>query len=330
MKVLRLYNARDLRLSDEPMPAPTHDETLIRVTAVGLCGSDLHWLDEGAIGDARLSAPLVLGHEFAGVTSDGARVAVDPAIPCNGCEQCREGNPNLCTALRFAGHGAQDGALCEYVAWQARCLHPLPDSLTDIDGALLEPLGVALHAVNLGHLKPGMTVGVFGCGPIGLLIVQLARVAGATTIIATDKLPHRLDAARAFGATAALEATGQEAGEILAMTQRRGVDVAFEAAGANAAVEAAIAATKPGARVVLVGIPDDDRTAFTASVARRKGLTIKLSRRMKHTYPRAIELAASGKIDLQPLVTHRFPLAEFEKAFSVAQRREGIKVIIEP
>ena len=330
MKVLRLHNVRDLRLHDEPVPTPIAGESLIRVTAVGLCGSDLHWLGEGAIGDAQLSQPLVLGHEFAGVTADGTRVAVDPAIPCGQCEFCREGNPNLCAALRFAGHSAQDGALREYVAWQTRLLHTLPDALTDTDGAMLEPLGVALHAVDLGHVKPGMGVGVFGCGPIGLLIVQLARVAGAVTIIATDKLAHRLDAARAFGATAALEATGQEAGEILAMTQRRGIDVAFEAAGDNAAVDAAIAAAKPGARVVLVGIPGDDRTAFTASVARRKGLTIKLSRRMKHTYPRAIELAASGKIDLRSLVTHRFPLAEFQKAFAVAQRREGLKVIVEP
>jgi L-iditol 2-dehydrogenase len=312
------------------MPIPAPDEALVRVTAVGLCGSDLHWLGEGAIGDARLDKPLVLGHEFAGVTAGGARVAVDPAIPCGECEFCREGNPNLCTALRFAGHSTQDGALREYVAWQTRCVHPVPDSLTDIDGALLEPLGVALHALDLGHVKSGTSIGVFGCGPIGLLIVRLARVAGATTIIATDKLTHRLDAARAFGATHTIQADGQEASEILAITHARGIDVAFEAAGANAAVEAAIAAAKPGARVVLVGIPDDDRTAFTASIARRKGLTIKLSRRMKHTYPRAIQLAASGKIDLRSLVTHRFPLAEFQRAFSIAQKREGLKVIIEP
>ena len=330
MKTLRLYGVGDLRLSDEPMPTPAQDEALIRVTAVGLCGSDLHWYDEGAIGDARLSKPLVLGHEFAGETADGARVAADPAIPCGDCEPCREGNPNLCPALRFAGHGEQDGALCEFMPWVTRCLYPLPDSLTDIDGAMLEPLGVALHAVDLGHLKPGMTVGVLGCGPIGLLIVQLARVAGATIIIVTDKLTHRLDAARAFGATNTIYADDQEANEISAITNGRGVDAAFEAAGANAAVEAAIAAAKPGARVVLVGIPADDRTAFTASVARRKGLTIKLSRRMKHTYPRAIQLAASGKIDLRSLVTHRFPLAEFRKAFSIAQKREGLKVVIEP
>lgn len=333
MKVLRLHGVGDLRLHDEPIPTPTENEALIRVTAVGLCGSDLHWLDEGAIGDTQLNKPLVLGHEFAGVIESGARrgerVAIDPAIPCEQCEFCREGNPNLCTALRFAGHGAQDGALREYVAWPTRCLYPLPDAMTDTDGAMLEPLGVALHAVHLGHLKPGMSVGVFGCGPIGLLLVQLARVAGAATIIASDKLMTRLDAARTFGATSTIYAYGGEAHEILAITLGRGVDVAFEAAGADAAVEVAIAAAKPGARVILVGIPADDRTTFSASVARRKGLTIKLSRRMKHTYPRAISLVENGIVDLRSLITHRFPIADFEKAFAVARKREGLKVIVE-
>jgi len=330
MKVIRLHDVGDLRLSDESIPAPAQSETLIRVTAVGLCGSDLHWFSTGAIGDAQLSKPLILGHEFAGVTPDGTLVAVDPAIPCGECESCREGNPNLCIALRFAGHGGQDGALREFMTWQTECLHQLPNALTDVDGAMFEPLGTALHAVDLAHLKPGMTVSVFGCGPIGLLIVQLACISGATTIIATDLLTHRLGAARAFGATCAIEADGHESKEILSITHGRGVDVAFEVAGANAAVEAAMASAKPGGRIVLVGIPGDDRTTFTASVARRKGLTIKLSRRMKYTYPRAIELVASGKIDVRSIVTHRFPLAESQKAFLVAEKREGLKVIIEP
>jgi L-iditol 2-dehydrogenase len=335
MKVLRLHGRGDLRLHDEPEPVPGPGEVLLRVTAVGLCGSDLHWFSEAGIGDARLQEPLVLGHEFAGVIESGERrgerVAVDPAVPCGACEFCLEGNPNFCSTLRFAGHGTEDGALRQYMAWSAHCLHPLPNSLTDADGVMLEPLGVAIHAVDLGHLKPGMTVGVFGCGPIGLLVLQLARAAGATHVMATEKLPHRLEAARSLGATAVFQATdGRESAEILAATEGKGVDVAFEAAGENEAVETAMAAAKPGARVVLIGIPADDRTAFTASTARRKGLTIKLTRRMKRVYPRAIRLVESGMVDVRPLVTHRFPLEEFDKAFSTAQRREGLKVIIEP
>jgi L-iditol 2-dehydrogenase len=322
-------------LHTEPDPTPGPEEVLLCITAIGVCGSDLHWFSEAGIGDARLSRPLVLGHEFAGVIESGERrgqrVAVDPAIPCEQCEFCREGNPNFCSNLHFAGHDVDDGALRECMAWPARCLHALPDSLSDADGAMLEPLGVAIHAIDLGHLKPGMTVGVFGCGPIGLLILQLARAAGATQLIATDKLPHRLEAARTFGATDTFPAAeGQEAADVWAATNRRGVDVAFEAAGENAAVDAAIAAARPGARIILVGIPGEDRTTFNASVARRKGLTLKLSRRMKHVYPRAIQLVERGRVDVRSLVTHHFPLTEVGQAFAVAQQRAGLKVVVEP
>lgn len=331
MNVVSLHAAGELRIHSEPMPVPSADEARVRVTAVGLCGSDLHWFMEGSIGDAKLTRPLVLGHEFAGVLDDGTRVAVDPAIPDNACEFCREGNPNLCINLRFAGHGATDGALREYMSWARSCLHPLPDSVSDAEGALLEPLGVALHAIDLGKVRVAACVGVFGCGPIGLLIVQLARVAGATQIIATDKLQHRLEAARGFGATTVIQVDDEEANEqVWAAAQRRGVDVAFEAAGVNAAVDSAIAGAKPGGRVILVGIPSDDRTTFSASVARRKGLTLKLSRRMKHSYPRAIRLVERGEVNLNALITHRFPLTAFQDAFSVALRREGIKVVVEP
>ena len=158
-----------------------------------------------------------------------------------------------------------------------------------------------------------------------------AREAGATSIYATEKLAHRLDCARALSPTAVFDASdGREIEAILDATDGRGVDVAFEVAGDNAAVEAAIASTRRGGRVVLIGIPDDDRTAFTASVARRKGLSIMMTRRMKLTYPRAIRLAESGRIDVRSLVTHQFPLERAEEALLAASRREGVKIIINP
>lgn len=331
MKALRLHAAGDLRLHEEPVPEPAERESLLRVTAVGVCGSDLHWFGESGIGDARLERPLVLGHEFAALqVEDGQRMAVDPAIPCGQCELCLQGHPNLCPQVRFAGHGRVDGALREYLPWPAALLHPLPANLSNIAGAMLEPLGVALHAVDLGHLRPGMRAGVFGCGPIGLLIIQLARLAGAVQIIATDPLPHRLQAAQDCGATHLIQARdGEEASEVWMAAARRGVDVAFEAAGENAAVETAIHAARPGGQVVLVGIPADNRTSFDAAAARRKGLTLRLCRRMKHTYPRAIALVDQGQVDVCSLVTHRFSLEQAQQAFETASRREGIKVILE-
>lgn len=330
MQVIRLHSTHDLRLSDEPCPIPLAGERALRVTSVGVCGSDLLWYSQQSIGDARLSRPLVLGHEFAAVTENGERVAVDPAIPCGGCETCLRGNPNLCPQVRFAGHGSLDGALREWLAWDSKCLFPLPDRLSDDDGALLEPLGVALHAVDLAHLRVGMSVGVFGCGPIGLLIVQLSRLAGAQKIVATDLHPHRLDAARAFGAAHAFQVSERLPAEQLHLAAGgRGVDVAFEASGEPSGIDDAIEAVAPGGRVILVGIPAGDVTSFSASQARRKGLTIQLVRRMKFTYPRAIDLVARGLVDVRSLVTHRFPLAQAGQAFATAARREGIKVIVQ-
>ena len=330
MKSVRLHGTGDLQLHEEDVPVAADGEKLIRVKSVGVCGSDLHWFSEGGIGDAQLERPLVLGHEFSGVTSDGQRVAIDPAIPCDHCEFCKSGHPNLCSNLIFAGDGTTDGAMREWIAWNQRSLFPIPDSISDDDGAMLEPLGIAIHTVDLGKVKPGMSVGVFGSGPIGLLVIQMAKLSGASNIIATDTLPHRVEAARSFGANDAfLAKEGAELEMIRAATLGRGVDVAFDASGAPDAVDMAFATVSVGGKVILAGIPDDDKTLFTASAARRKGLTIKLVRRMKHTYPRAIELVSKGLVDVRSLVTHRFPLEQAVEAFRLAQRREGLKIIIE-
>ncbi|MFB0517112.1 MAG: zinc-binding dehydrogenase [Candidatus Neomarinimicrobiota bacterium] len=334
MRVLRLHGKGDLRLHTEPDPVAGPDEAVVLIHTVGICGSDLHWVEHGGVGETQLEKPMVLGHEFSGVVNDRegqpVLVAVDPAIPCGQCRSCQEGHPNLCWQIRFAGYGVEDGAFREQMAWPKRCLHPLPEKLTATDGALLEPLGVALHAVDLGSLKMGMKVGVFGCGPIGLLIVRIARLMGASQVISTDILPHRLEVARELGATTVLASPdGAERAEVWATSAGEGVDVAFEVAGENAAVETAVASTRAGGSVVLVGIPGSDITSFQASTARRKGLTIKLSRRMKHAYPRAIGLVEQGLVDVRSLVTHRFQLEDYAKAFAVARRREGLKVVIE-
>ena len=327
MRVARLHGIRDIRLGDEPVPVPADGESLVRVTAVGLCGSDLHWFGEGGIGDAVLRRPLVIGHEFAGVVEGGPRhgqrVAVEPAIACQTCPPCRAGHRNLCPHVLFAGHGNCDGGLREYVTWPTALLHPLPDALSDAEGALLEPLAVAVHALDLARIPLGGSVAVVGCGPIGLMLVQAARAAGAAQVIAADPLAHRRDAALRLGADTAMAPV---AGDL----RQLGLDVAFEVAGTDAAVDAALLAVRPGARVVLMGIPDDDRTTFAASVARRKGLTLILARRAKEVYPRAEALVRQGRVDLASLVTSRFPLDEVDKAFTSAAGRHGLKVVVEP
>jgi L-iditol 2-dehydrogenase len=313
-------------VGEEPAPRAAAGESLVRVTAVGICGSDLHWYSEGAIGDATLTRPLVPGHEGAGEIADGPRrgerVAIDPAVPCERCRACRDGYRNLCYHLAFSGHGATDGMMRELMPWPSHLLHPLPDPVSDAGGALLEPLGVALWALDLGHVPFAGSVAVVGAGPIGLLLIQLLRAAGASRITAAEPLAHRRAAAAAWGADEVVTPREDIAG--------CGADVAFELAGNDDAVRIAFESVRPGGRVVLGGIPDSDTTTFRASLARRKGLTIAMVRRMNEVYPRAIDLAARGVVALDPLVSARAPLADAAQAFEAARRRTGLKTVILP
>lgn len=334
MKVARLHGLGDVRLSEEADPVPGAGESLVRVTAVGLCGSDLHWFSEGGIGDAQLAAPLVLGHEGAGVvvggSLDGMLVAIDPADPCGRCDLCLAGHRNLCPHVRFAGHGRNDGLLRELVAWPTHLLHPVPAGLTAADAAMLEPLGVALHAHDLAHTRLGQAVMVVGCGPIGLGLVQLARLGGARTVIAVEPLAHRRDAAARLGADVVLDPSDDDVVARVLEATGLGVDVAFEAAGNDDAVGLSVEAAAPGATVILAGIPGEDSTTFPAGAARRKGLTLKLSRRMKEMYPRTIDLVARGAVDVRSLVSDTFALDDAARAFAVAERRDGLKVVVDP
>jgi L-iditol 2-dehydrogenase len=331
MRVARLHGRRDLRVGTEPRPSAGAGDTLLRVRAVGICGSDLHWFDEGGIGDTRLARPLVLGHEFTGVSEEGVRFIADPAVPCEACDLCREGQSNLCERVRFAGHGSEDGALREMIAWPSRCLQPVPEGLDEVDAVMLEPLGVAIHAVDLAHIRPGMNVAVMGCGPVGLMVIQVARAAGACRVVATELAARaaRVDAARRLGAEVVAAEEDPE-GTWIRAALRGWADVSIEAAGEDAAVHAAVGATRPGGRVVLVGIPAGDRLSLSASVARRKGLTLAFARRMKPVYARALALVQSAHVTLAGLVSDRFALEDCAEAFSVAATRRGLKVVVEP
>lgn len=350
MLAARLHGARDMRadeVSDPPPPGP--GEVLIAVRAVGVCGSDLHTYEDGRIGNTTVESPLILGHEFAGEVlaagSDardghhmplrpGQRVAVDPATPCWRCEMCEHGHPNLCLNLRFFGLWPDDGALQERMIVPARNCFSLPDALSDADGALLEPLGVAIHAVDLGKLRVADRVAVLGCGPIGLLTLKLARLAGADPVYAFDLFPWRVAKALEWGATGAwtLDA-GDPVARVHELTGGRGLDVVFEAAWADQSIQQAADMARLGGRLVLVGIPSEDVLTMQHSVARRKGLTILLARRMKHTYPRAVHLAISpaAELDLEDMVSHRLPLREAGRAFAInLAYEEGVhKIMVE-
>jgi L-iditol 2-dehydrogenase len=345
MKAVKLYAARDLRLDDVPAPAqPTAGDVLIRVDAVGICGSDLHMYQDGRIGDTDFSSPLVLGHEFMGTVialgenahdgnhqplQVGQRVAVEPSTPCYHCEMCELGHPNLCPNHTFYGVYPTDGALQEQMIVHARNCFPMPDSISDGAGTLLETLGVAIHAVDLAKIKVANTVSVIGCGPVGLLILQLVKRMGAREVYAFDKLDWRVEKAREYGAVAWNVDQVNALDELRKATGGRGTDLVFEVAWADESVQTAIEMVRIGGRVMLVGIPGDDRLTMTHSIARRKGLSLIMARRMKHTYPRAIALVENAQVDLDGLISEHFTLSQTAEAFAKnAAYAEGVHKLI--
>lgn len=346
MLAARLHGPRDLRLERIPHPGPPgRGQALVRVRCTGMCGSDLHSYLDARIGDTPIEGPLILGHEFSAIVEvvgpgsldgngeplkPGVRVAVDPAQPCHCCELCEHGHPNLCCRLAFCGNYPYGGSFCEWMHMPARSCFPMPKSIDDEETALLEPLGVAMHAVDFSKLRIGHSVAIIGAGPIGLLILQLVKLAGADPVFITDKLPWRLTLAQKWGGIPIHCGKEDPVKRVDAETRGRGVDVAIEAAWADHSVEQAAEMARLGGRLVLVGIPGEDRFTLRHSNARRKGLSIIMSRRMKHAYPRAIRLAEQGRVDLRGLVSHRFPLKRIGAAFTLntAYKDKVVKVIV--
>lgn len=343
MKAVKLFAPRDMRLVDMEKPVPRPHEALVLVESVGVCGSDLLFYERGHIGDTRMTEPLILGHEYAGIVEDvgadadrgliGKRVAVEPGIPCLECEWCRRGDYNVCLDMDFPGGPGHDGVLCEYVAVHASFCFPVPDSLGPVEAAMMEPLSVAVHALELANLEAGETVAILGLGPIGLLAAQVAKISGAGRVLGTDLLDYRIDVAFKHGVDYAFNAGKMDTVEtIMRETDGRGVDVAFDMARSSETAAFACLVARPAGRCILVGISGEEYDPIPVNAARRKELTVQWCRRFKSNYPSAISLAASGKIDVRSLVTHSFPLEKSGEAFELASSfgDKVLKVSVDP
>ena len=343
MKALVLHKTRDLRVDDVPQPQAGPGQVLVRVRAVGLCGSDVHYYTHGRIGDQVLRKPMIMGHEGAGEVAAlgagveglevGQRVALDPAVSCGRCEWCTTERPNLCPNVRFFATPPYDGLMCEFaVVERSQCL-PIPDAMTWEEAAMLEPLQVGVHAVNLVGVRPGETVAVVGVGPIGLGCLQTARAGGAGRIIATDKLDYRLKLARQLGADETINVDKNDpVEEVRRMTGGRGVDLVFECTNRAAGAPQAWGLVCIGGRVMMVGIPEEDEITLPAHPPRRKELRIQYVRRSRYAAEQAIDLVAGRRIDVARWVTHRVPLEEAAKAFEMVERyADGVlKAVILP
>jgi L-iditol 2-dehydrogenase len=330
----------ELRQAPTPRLVGLHD-VLLRVDTLGVCGSDIHYYTQGRIGPQAAPFPLILGHELAATVLEvgaevkslhpGQRVAVDPLVACGECDQCRARRQHTCRHQKFLGNPGQlPGALVEYLVMPAVCCSPVPDSLDDDQAAVVEPLSIGVYAAQMAQLTPGARVGVVGSGPIGLCVLLAVRALTQAPVYVTDLVDERLAVARACGAAW----TGNPRREDVVAAIRRleplGLDAVFECAGEQDALDQGIELLKPGGALLVIGIPEVDRVSFNINLLRRNELRILNVRRQNECVERAIELIATGRVDVRPLVTHHFRLEETARAFElVSARTDGVvKAII--
>lgn len=336
-KALYLHGRHDARVAPFNLRERRPEEVLLDIAAVGLCGSDLHYYKDGGIGSALINSPFVPGHEFAGYLCEdleplgltrGSLVSVDPNRACGDCAWCAEGHPNLCPNVEFIGAPPFDGAMTQRMWVPASQIVPVPTSFDSLKAVMLEPLGVAIHAVDLAKPRLLERVALLGAGAIGLLVLQVLHAAGAGDILVVEPLEHRRKLATQLGAARVASSFD----ELIDSTDGEGCSLVVEATNAPNGFRDAVRAARIGGRVVLVGIPDGDTYTLPAAEARRRGLKIKFARRMGEVYPRAINLIETGKVDVVSMVSHRVGLDETPSAFkALAENAPGyIKVLIYP
>lgn len=333
-----------MKFEDRPKPKlKSPQDVVVNVKFTGICGSDVHYWSHGALGVFVLKEPMVLGHESSGVVAEvgsdvqtlkvGDRVAMEPGVPCRRCERCKEGKYNLCRFMVFAATPPYDGTLARYYALPEDFCYKLPDHVSLEEGAVVEPLSVAVHITRQASVTPGASVVVFGAGPVGLLCCAVARSHGASKIVSVDINQERLEFAEKYAATHGFRSQKESPED----SARRmidecglgpGADVIIDASGAEVCIQTAIHAVRPGGTYVQGGMGKSDIT-FPIGAACSKELTVKGSFRYGPAdYSLAVELIATGKVDVKALITGAVKFEDAEQAFERVSKSEGIKTLI--
>jgi len=337
MKAAYLVDKKKIEVFDIPVPEiKKENEVLVKIKCVGVCGSDIHYYLEGKIGDQIVGEKIIVGHECAGEVVEvgkgvidlkvGDKVAVEPGISCGKCELCLKGKPNLCPNVKFLGTPPVDGALREYIVMPEKNLIKIPEGLGFDEGVLSEPLAIGLYGVKLSEMEVGDDVAVLGTGPIGLSAVFSLKEAGAKNIFATDLIKERREFAKRIGADSVFNPEETDiVKKIKEITYGRGVDIVYEAAGQPATIKQAEEIVKIGGKIVIYGIPSDDKVEFTAHIIRRKEVKIINVRRSCGTTLLSLQMIQKSNLPFSKMVTHRFPFERINEAFElVSEYRDGV------
>lgn len=331
-----------MQVFDVETPVISHErDVLIRVQAVGVCGSDVHYYKHGRIGSQVVDYPFTVGHECSGVVETtgpmvtqyrcGDRVAVDCAVSCGACDQCRMGRANTCRQIRFSScPGQGEGCLSEYfVIPEENCFH-VPDNITLEQAAFSEPFSCGLYAVDRAMPLEGARVGIFGCGPIGLSALIAARVRGAEQVYVTEPLEYRRGRALELGAAWAGDPHGNNVAAAILEKEPLGLDVVFECCGDNSALDQALEVLRPGGELVIIGIPQDQKISLNLDTLRVKEITVRTIRRQVDRTAGALRMMQRGYADVEPLITHRFAFEDAREAFELVSgyKDDVIKAMI--
>jgi L-iditol 2-dehydrogenase len=342
MKAAFLVTPRQIALRDIPVPSAGPEDVLIRTKSVGICGSDFHYWKTGTIGSMTIKEPQILGHELSGQVMEvgdavsnlkvGDRVIVEPGVPCRKCRFCKTGRYNLCLTKRFMSDPPTYGAFAEYVAWPSDFVFRMPDSMSFDEGALVEPLAVGVYSVNRAHITPGDIVMIMGAGPVGLMILQAARAAGAGQIYVADIDEWRLEQAMTMGATAVINARDDVVGKVQDLSRGDYIDVTIEASGSPEATNQAVKITRRGGTIVLVGLYEKTEFTYPLLDILMKEVTVVGSYDYANVYPRSLALMASKRFDAKVLITHHLPIEEIQKGFRIMDEKKEhvLKVMIHP
>ena len=341
MKVAVMEGIGKMGYEERSIPQPGPDEVLVKLEYVGICGSDIHYYETGAIGDYVVEPPFVLGHEPGGVVVEvgsnvthlavGDRVALEPGKTCGHCEFCRTGRYNLCPDVVFFATPPVDGVFQEYVAHEAALCFKLPENVSTLEGALIEPLAVGFHAANQGGAHAGQTAVVLGAGCIGLVSTMALKAEGVSRVIVVDIMPKRLEKALELGADAVVNGAEEDAVEaVMRLTGGAGADLAIETAGTEVTTRQAIHLVKKGSTIVLVGYSKTGEMTLPMSLVLDKELTFKTVFRYRHIYPMAIDAVAAGKVNLKGIVTDVFGFDDIQEAMdrSVTDKANIVKAVV--